>query len=45
MYVYKYIYTNIYIYKQIFIEKCMKLKLLNFLFSIEKIPREINTLD
>ena len=38
-------YYDIYIYKQIFIKKCMKLKLLTFLLSIEKIPREIDKLD
>ena len=38
-----YIYT--YIHKQIFMKKYMKLKLLTFLLSIEKIPREIDNLD
>ena len=38
-------YIYIYIHKHIFIKKYMKLNLLTFLLSIEKIPREIDNLD
>ena len=33
------------IHEQIFIKKCMKLKLLTFLLGLAKILREINNLD